>query len=269
MDDKPLREMSKRELLKFMESLESRIQNANAEMQTLKGKTDSAGELQTQAQEWWNQSKELFEQIQECSNTTNNLSDAVQQQRNKANTLTEELQKCRDSAEAKRQEMDVLTRKIESLLPGATSAGLASSYHDAQEGKGTWPYWLGFIFSIGTLFVGYSYYFIFQSQIIDWSNIFARTTIGFPLIWLAWYCQKSIAQTRRIAEEYHHKERIMSIYEGFAKQIDQSDEGEAKRQELVSVLIKAVAINPARNLDPRETFLSAYFGRNKIREQDP
>ena len=159
------------------------------------------------------------------------------------------------------KQFNELKKKIEGLLPGATSAGLASSYQDAQKEKKAKPLWIGFIASLLVLMAGYFYSFVYNSPPTDLSTIAIRVTIGFPLIWIAWFCQRSISQMTRISEEYRHKEKIMRIYDGFSKQIEQStdaEEAKTKKVDLISVTINAIEKNPAEKLDPSETLLDSW-----------
>lgn len=154
--------------------------------------------------------------------------------------------------ENSKKQFDELKAKIEGLLPGATSAGLASSYQDAQKEKKTWHYWIGFVVSLIVLTGAYFYSFVYKSPPTDFSTIIIRATIGFPLIWIAWFCQRSLSQMTGISEEYRHKEKMMRIYDGFSKQIEKStdaEEGKTKKIDLISVTINAIAKNPAERLD--------------------
>ena len=165
------------------------------------------------------------------------------------------------------KQFEELKKRIEGLLPGATSAGLASSYQDAQKEKKTMPYWIGFVASLLVLMTAYFYSFVYNSPPTDLSTIVIRVTIGFPLIWIAWFCQRSISQMTRISEEYRHKEKMMRIYDGFSKQIEQStdtEEAKTKKVDLISVIINAIEKNPAEKLDPSETFLDSWKRKKEI-----
>ena len=208
----------------------------------------------------------LTEDIQKQSNVVGTYVSEIEKQKDKTDDLTDNIQKQCETAskiiEEKDQKLKTLIEKINSLLPGATSAGLASSYLDAQTEKKTKWYWIGFIVSLVVVGVAYSYYFLKDPQDINLENIIIRIIVGGPLIWIAWYCQKSISQTNRVKEEYHHKQRIMSVFEGFSKQIDEltkddPEKNKVKKLELISVIINAIKKNPSEILDPSETFLDS------------
>ena len=191
-----------------------------AEIQT---QLDSVNKLSDETQKQHDGSKGLIAEIQTQLDSVNKLSDETQKQHDgskgliaeiqtqydSVNKLSAEIQKQYDTAsqiiKEKDQKLGALIERINGLLPGATSAGLASSYHDAWKKKNTKYYWIGFLLSLVVLVCGYFYYLLKHTQDINLVNITIRTIVGAPLIWIAWYCQKSISQTNRIKEEYHHQ----------------------------------------------------------------
>lgn len=179
------------------------------------------------------------------------------------------IEKLRNDAEKAANKFNGLVEEVENLLPGATSAGLASSYHDAHKNTKQWPYWAGFLLPLILLMAGYVW-FLAAAEEIEWKTIAIRATTGLPLLWIAWYFQRRISQIVRIKEEYHHKERIMRVYQGFSKQINELSDDEEKTKEqkrsLVSVLIGAIERNPANVLDPSGTFLDSWKKKNEQNE---
>ncbi len=158
------------------------------------------------------------------------------------------------------ENFEKLDKKIEGLLPGATSAGLASSYVDAQNKFKVRLLWFGFIASISSL-AGASFYLVSTTN-GDWSDLFSKIPVLFPLGWLAWFCQRSISQMKRLSEEYHHKETTMRIYDGFVEQIRKlhtdplDDSKKADRDDLINnlekslieTLLETIRRNPAESL---------------------
>ncbi len=181
------------------------VKNLNSEVQ--KWHDDSKTSV-SEIQEQQKKAGELIDAIQKQSEATNTCFSEIEEQKNTAKQLTVEIKEQHDTEtkiiSEKQQQYQELFKKIEDLLPGATSAGLAGSYHKAHTEKKTKGYWFGFITSLVILMFGYfGFFFIFPE--ITWMNIVTRTIVGLPLVWIAWYCQKSISQTNRIKEEYHHK----------------------------------------------------------------
>lgn len=265
--DKPIEKWKKDELIDFFEKKKEEIESAQISLEKIKnfmGEHEQTLEnLPSELEQAQRRSGEIQKLNQEAVETKQEIDgikkDIAGQQKNImdfSSKLFEGEEAIKNKiqifqADSKKQ-FDELKAKIEGLLPGATSAGLASSYQDAQKEKKVWHYWIGFVFSLLVLMGAYIYSFVYNSPPTDFSTIFIRATIGFPLIWIAWFCQRSLSQMTRISEEYRHKEKMMRIYDGFSKQIEQStdaEEGKTKKIDLISVTINAIEKNPAERLD--------------------
>ena len=277
-----------KELDTELSEIQEHKQNINTLVCEISTQHDSAKKFHSEVQKWHEDSSNYISNIEEQKNTAGELIGAMQEQNNTASTCVSEIEKQKNRAGelideiqkqhdtdtkfiAEKQEKYIeLFQKIEKLLPRATSAGLASSYREAHEKKSTKGYWCGFIISLTVLVIGYFvFFFIFPE--ITWMTIIIRTIVGIPLIWIAWYCQRTISQTNRIKEEYHHKQRVMSVFNGFSKQIDEltqgnPEENKAKKLELISVIINAIKQNPSEKIDPSETFLDSV--KNKRKQTD-
>jgi hypothetical protein len=159
-----------------------------------------------------------------------------------------------------------LNDEIESLLPGATSAGLASAYHDLKVSFDT-P-----IRNYSKLFYGSISFlmlvaFISVTQELGWfyikfvdvtdltklfSNILYKLPLIIPVLWLTLFASKRRSETLRLQQEYAHKEAIAKSYQNFKTQIDalgQSDPELMKK--LLSSAIDAVSKNASDTLDKK------------------
>jgi len=118
--------------------------------------------------------------------------------------------------------------------------------------------WKAFSIVLLGLFGWYVYFFVFF--VVKGSDslgaVLAHVLTGSPLIWLAWYLQKSIAQQSQIRQEYNHKQRVMTMYEGFVKAIDESG-SKAHKEELLSIMLKTVQSNPADILNGHDTLIDS------------
>jgi hypothetical protein len=160
-------------------------------------------------------------------------------------------------------ERKTLFKKIEDLLPSATSAGLASSYKDAQDNIKSIPrLWCAFFIVILGLFGWYAYFLLAQ-QDHSIGAVLAHVLTGSPLIWLAWYLQRSISQQSRIFQEYNHKQRVMNLYEGFVRAIHESGSKDQKVQ-LLTIMLDTVKSNPANIMGGHETLLESLISKFKI-----
>ena len=184
--------------------------------------------------------------------------------KNELQQHSSEIQKYNQKIEKIKTTIENHSKKIESLLPSATSAGLASSYKEAGDRFGFWKssiYFLGFITSLGALVWGF-YEHLLGTNNLGFMNLINRVVVGFPLIWIAWFCQRSLSQIMRLREEYNHKQRIMSVYEGFNKYVKELSGSDAIKLErdLANQVIQAVSKNPAETLGRSTTLLDKVGG---------
>ncbi|MBO7926048.1 hypothetical protein J5X91_07135 [Pseudoalteromonas sp. K222D] len=168
----------------------------------------------------------------------------------------------------KQQELKykTLNDEIESLLPGATSAGLATAYHDLKESFNT-PienYSKLFYSSISVLVLvaflsitqEVGFFFIKFVEITDLSklasSILYKLPIVLPVLWLTLFASKRRSESQRLQQEYAHKEALAKSYQNFKMQIEalgQSDPDLMKK--LLSSAIDAVSKNASDTLDKK------------------
>lgn len=159
-----------------------------------------------------------------------------------------------------------LFTKIEALLPGATSAGLASAYKKLKDDfetsirRYTQAFYASlFVLAIGGLIVVTdsmnfwppSMKFV---QAHDWQGLlqtlFTRLPVVLPVVWLAIYSATRRSQYERLQQEYAHKEAFASSYESYKKQLqDLKVDADALQRELIAKAIEAIAFNASKTLD--------------------
>ncbi|UUN86516.1 hypothetical protein [Pseudomonas extremorientalis] len=161
-------------------------------------------------------------------------------------------------------------KQIEALLPGATSAGLASSYKTLKD-RFESPiknYTNIFYGSMAALIFG-SLFFVIDSvtlwppqvllvKAVGWDEMLrtmlARLPIALPVIWLAVFSATRRSQYERLQQEYAHKEAFASSYESYKKQLqDLGASTESLQQELIAKAIEAIAFNASKTLDGNHT----------------
>lgn len=163
-----------------------------------------------------------------------------------------------------------LYAQIESLLPGATSAGLAKAYQvmreSFQEPIKKWN--MVFIGSLGVMFLTtlatffhmsvapdgtITYGFLSMTNFNDTLNslLFKLPLYG-PLIWLAVYASKRRSENQRLEQEYAHKEALAKSYDSYRTQIENLNQ---KDQELLKMLlesaIQTISHNASNTLDKK------------------
>ena len=252
--------------------------NISAEVQNLRdGASNLSEEAQAKRDEAVNLSAEIKGQQQSASDLVTKLkaqeaagskhATAMQKHRDDAAALSKQvaaqLENATASMEADASKRADLLDAIEELLPGATSAELATSYQEAKEQRAKVKgLWCGFVGALVCLAVGGFFVFYDQSD-LTWEYIL-RLPMAVPFAWLAWYCQTRISQIERIKEEYHHKERVMRVFNGFSKEIEKLSKEDGSSQhllDLIDMVTKAIARNPAEVVEPSERMWDSARGR--------
>ena len=169
----------------------------------------------------------------------------------------------------KSQESKYLTLygKIESLLPGATSAGLAKAY-EVQRRNFSSPIktntilfyvYVGLIPVVALLTSIESFTLLPPSMEITHPENFLeimktmliKLPFIAPLVWLALFASTRRSQYERLQQEYAHKEALAKSYHGYKKQLEalQSSDVEPLQKELIAKAIEAIAYNASKTLD--------------------
>lgn len=162
---------------------------------------------------------------------------------------------------------DAMFLRIESLLPGATSAGLATAYKTLKDGfeKPIALYTKLFYGSLAllvvaafvmavrqlTIFPGFSISFV---EVPEWDVIFRalvyKAPFVAPVIWLAIFSSTRRSQYERLQQEYAHKEALSSSYESYKKQLqDLKGDSDELQRSLIAKAIDCVAYNASATLD--------------------
>lgn len=164
-----------------------------------------------------------------------------------------------------RVKYDALNLQIESLLPGATSAGLASAYREMKDSFAKPISFASgaFYVAIVVLVVGSVLMAVdrvswqngikFQ-ELGDWESVLRSLVYKLPFygpaVWFAYYASKRRSEYQRLQQEYAHKEALAKSYDSYKKQIQEL--GQESDEMLVSLLkkaIDAIAHNASQTLD--------------------
>lgn len=160
--------------------------------------------------------------------------------------------------------------QINTLLPSATSAGLASAYK-AMKDKFDNPiktYTITFYIALLSLFI-FSFFVLldkftlspFEISMVQpkqWDEmlrtLLSRAPIILPIIWLAIFSGTRRSQYERLYQEYAHKEALASSYESYRNQIKQlTISSEDLQKELLSKAIDAISFNASKTLDGKHS----------------
>jgi hypothetical protein len=168
-------------------------------------------------------------------------------------------------ATAQLKRYNALYEKIEKLLPGATSAGLARAY-EVQRRSFSIPIknstrlfyvavvlmpivaFLTSIQSVSLWSISFVNHETFEAIL---KSMLLKFPFVAPLIWLAVFASIRRSQYERLQQEYAHKEAFAKSYESYKKQLETllKAEGETLQRELISKAIEAIAYNASQTLD--------------------
>ncbi|MDD2791435.1 MAG: hypothetical protein PHU40_12335 [Sulfurimonas sp.] len=162
-----------------------------------------------------------------------------------------------------------LFKKIEGLLPGATSAGLSNAYMEMKKTFDT-PIqtWnkvfmgsIGFMLFLtllsfvqigvqkGDEFIWFS--FVSSDGLETTLNqLLYKLPLFIPLVWLAIFASKRRSENQRLQQEYAHKEALAKSYDSYKTQIEQL--GQTNQEMLIKLIdkaINAIAHNASETLD--------------------
>lgn len=173
----------------------------------------------------------------------------------------------KDFEKEQKEKYNALNDEINSLLPGATSAGLATAYRDMKDSFET-P-----IKNAGRLFFGTIGILILVSIFSAVDTIGGDTWIEFvklqewdvvlksivfkipfyaPVLWLAFYATKRRSEFQRLQQEYAHKEALAKSYNSYKKQIQDLDDKDLEMQkEFIMKAIDSIAYNASETLDAK------------------
>lgn len=238
--------------------------------------------------------EEKFVTIQQTEEDADGIATSISTTKEKINAWSIEIEKLAKKSEEIRtsineQEKELnnligLTEKtldqVESLLPGATSAGLASAFKQRREEVAKSKiYWIaGFVVSLlGLLGMVIWIITIFPKQAennVEWWHFFLqRAPLSFPLIWLGWFFGRNYGHIVRLEEDYAFKESISRSFEGYKKQMQEVDP-EGALPKLCNNTIAILAETPLRVFErktsdetPANSFLERFMPKAKQQKE--
>lgn len=172
-----------------------------------------------------------------------------------------------------------LKQTIEELLPGATSAGLASAFRERKESFRVPKILWGSVFVlsiIALLLVAYFDPISFEKVTLNHESIFpyilVRLPFAIPIVWLAIYAGRRHSQALRLEEDYAHKEVLSKSFEGYKTQLIEIESGSDEKEATLNLIertLAALSLHPGRiyqgkheDITPFHS-LTSIFGRKK------
>lgn len=160
-------------------------------------------------------------------------------------------------------ENSIIKTKIESLLPNALTTGLSFAYSEkrAEEIKENIAFSKTFNYSILGLIVvslipfGFSWWGLHNQRelkdvLLDMPRlVLAILPLYIPILWVAYSTNIRIKLSKRLIEEYTHKEVLSKTYEGLAKQISDLSDNDISadlRNRLLYNMLEVSSENPGK-----------------------
>lgn len=253
--------------------LENSQENSSKISALLKGVTDKKNEIdelyyEIIGYEEKNEETGETEKVEglknKLENQYNELSRNIKDLRNDFNSLIEENTKKIDEFIIKWSEKyDTLIKKIETLLPNALTAGLSSAYSEKKTKeiqnyailKRQFNIGIVGLIAVSLLSALISIYFIrtgttFKDVVYMLPKISAAIIpLYIPMVWFTFAASKRVNLSKRLIEEYTHKEVISKTFEGLSTQIanlDDSPVSQELRLKLLFNLLEMSTENPGK-----------------------
>ncbi len=153
-----------------------------------------------------------------------------------------------------------LNKEIESLLPGATSAGLSSAYHSLSKSYDKSITHNTYLFYVSILILFIFSIILIKSNFKELTNLYDmgmflvyRLPVVIPVVWLAVFASKRRSESERLKQEYAHKEALAKTYQSFKLQIEQLGENnqEPLLEKLLTAAIDTISNNASTTLDKK------------------
>ena len=166
-----------------------------------------------------------------------------------------------DFKSLKEDDFNELKAKIQSLLPGAMSAGLSSAYNHKRrleektraKAERTFNISIIFLVIISTIPVVIASILLFGKKldIIEVIKYLPQllgliVPIYAPVVWIGLTSSKKVNQSKRLIEEYAHKEAISKTYEGLSREVSNLDDATNLKERLLFNIIVTSAENPGK-----------------------
>lgn len=157
-----------------------------------------------------------------------------------------------------KSEAEALTIKVRGLLPDAMTAGLSAAYQENRQLEeeeqtrqlSTFKWCIGGMMSLAVLpiIVNLCLWLFWNKSFLDILTMLPREMtyilpIYIPLFWLAIFANKRINLSKRLIEEYKHKEAVSKTYEGLSKQIAELDDDKVSRELQARLLYNTVMLS--------------------------
>jgi hypothetical protein len=250
----------------------------NAHVSLINGESSTKAQMLAMEQELIDQKVRMTKLVEAASQVRDELNEfhakifgTVKDDGVKKEGLREELEshqkRLAEYEDTQQKRHQALFFKIEKLLPGASSAGLATAYGALRKNfSKPIRFYTGLFYGTLGLLVLVALILSVQKltlaptisitlvEIKDWDYalraLVNKIPFVAPLVWLALFSSNRRSQYERLQQEYAHKEAIARSYSSYKKQLQDLDsDSDSLQRELISKAIDAIAFNASTTLD--------------------
>lgn len=201
---------------------------------------------------------------QELDNSYEILFSELEEAENKIKKINEEyFNKYKDYESQHKEKYDSIIKEIRSLLPNALTAGLSSAFSKKKEEELIISKGLQFKFNIGIIILilisiipfAISIYFLANDiELLEVINRIPRIVLSIvpmyiPALWFTISASKKLNLSKRLIEEYSHKEVLSRTYEGLSNQIaniQDQEQSEELKFRLLTNFLQVTSENPGK-----------------------
>ena len=147
--------------------------------------------------------------------------------------------------------LETQTNKLEQLMGDATSYGLATAYaKEKKEIQKSIKWWNRVFVASIVVFIGVSVIYFMTSWEKGFTTLSFLRTLPFFIFggFFTYYSTKQIAEYKRIANEYAHKETLNTTYIQYQKQVAQIKNNEELTKQLLKIMLDSAEFNPSKVL---------------------
>ncbi|MBF5027575.1 hypothetical protein [Planobacterium oryzisoli] len=192
------------------------------------------------------------------------LHEKLEQANNRITTITDSYKKKYDEFEiSHKSNYEKINNEIESLLPAALTAGLSSAFstkkgeeaENSQQLQSRFSMGIYMLIVVSLLPFAVSVYFLYTGTALEEviskipRLVLAIIPMYIPVLWFTYSANKKLNLSKRLIEEYAHKEVLSKTYEGLSKQIanleDEEQTSELKYR-LLSSFLQVTSENPGK-----------------------
>ena len=209
--------------------------------------------------------KELLDEVY------SDLQSDIENATNNVNTInTDYKNKYSEFESGFRNKYAKIVEEIKSLLPNAMTAGLSHAFSTKKEdevlqSKGfrkSFNIGIGLMIAVSLLPVGLSVFYIYDGHNLEQTilklprMVLSIIPLYLPVLWFTYSANKKLNLSKRLIEEYSHKEVLSKTYEGLSNQINnlsKQEESEELRFRLLSAFLQVSSENPGKLISNYET----------------